>query len=121
MQTFIIRRLIQSILVLFGVSIFVFGLLHLSGNPVELLLPPDATAENRAELEQRYGFDKPLYIQYFTYTRGVAQGDFGTSLRSGQEAMALVLERLPATFELAGAAMLFTIAIAFPIGIIAAL
>lgn len=121
MQRFIIRRLIQSLFVLFGVSIFVFGLLHLSGNPVGLLLPPDATAEMRAELEQRYGFDQPVHIQYLNYTKGVFQGNFGESMRSGQDAMALVIERIPATFELAAAAMLFTIVIAFPIGVIAAL
>lgn len=121
MQKFIIRRLVQSLFVLFGVSLFVFGLLHLSGNPVGLLLPPDATAETRAELEQRYGFDQPVYIQYLNYTRGVVQGDFGESMRSGQDAMTLVIERIPATFELAAAAMFFTIVIAFPIGIVAAL
>jgi peptide/nickel transport system permease protein len=121
MQTFILRRLVQSILVLVGVSIFVFGLLQLSGNPVGLLLPPDATAEQKAVLEQRYGFDQPIYVQYFTYARGVIVGDFGDSMRSGQAAMPLVLERLPATFELAGAAMLFTVILSFPAGIIAAL
>jgi peptide/nickel transport system permease protein len=121
MQAFILRRTVQSILVLVGVSIFVFGLLQLSGNPVGLLLPPDATAEQRAALEERFGFDKPIYVQYFTYAKGVVQGDFGDSMRSGQAAMPLVLERLPATLELAGAAMFFTIVIAFPAGIIAAL
>jgi len=121
MQAFILRRLVQSVLVLIGVSIFVFGLLQLSGNPVGLLLPPDATAEQRDELEARFGFDKPVYEQYFNYAKGVIRGDFGDSMRSGQAAMPLVVERLPATLELAGAAMFFTIVIAFPAGIIAAL
>jgi peptide/nickel transport system permease protein len=121
MQTFILRRLVQSIFVLFGVSLFVFGLLHLSGNPVGLLLPPDATVEDREALEQRFGFDKPLYVQYLSYTGGVLRGDFGDSMRSGQEALPLVLERLPATIELAAAAMLLTVLVAFPAGIIAAL
>jgi peptide/nickel transport system permease protein len=121
MTTLILRRFIQSIFVLFGVSLFVFGLLHLSGNPVGLLLPPDATVEDREALEERFGFNEPLYVQYFTYTRGVLQGDFGNSMRSGQEAMPLVLERLPATIELAAAAMVLTVLISFPAGIVAAL
>ncbi|MGH2559946.1 MAG: ABC transporter permease, partial [Thermomicrobiales bacterium] len=121
MQVFIVRRLIQSVFVLFGVSLFVFGLLHLSGNPVGLLLPPDATVEDRADLERQLGFDRPLYVQYFSYTAGVLRGDFGESMRSGQAALPLVLERLPATFELAAAAMLLTIVVAFPAGIIAAI
>jgi peptide/nickel transport system permease protein len=121
MQRFILRRLIQSVLVLFGVSIFVFGLLHLSGNPVALLLPPDATAEDRAVLEARFGFDKPLPVQYLNYMSGVVRGDFGESMRSGQAALPLVLERLPATFELAAVAMLLTVLFAFPAGVIAAL
>lgn len=121
MQRFILRRLVQSILVLAGVSIFVFGLLHLSGNPVGLLLPPDATAADRTALEVRFGFDQPLPVQYLNYMSGVLRGDFGDSMRSGQAALPLVLERLPATFELAGVAMLLTILFAFPAGIIAAL
>lgn len=121
MRRFIARRLIQSVLVLVGVSIFVFGLLHLSGNPVGLLLPPDATIEDRIALEARFGFDKPLPVQYLNYVSGVLRGDFGESMRSGQAALPLVLERLPATFELAGVAMLLTILFAFPTGIIAAL
>jgi peptide/nickel transport system permease protein len=121
MTTLIVRRFIQSIFVLFGVSLFVFGLLHLSGNPVGLLLPPDGTVEDREALEERFGFNEPLYKQYFTYTRGVLQGDFGESMRSGQDAMPLVLERLPATIELAAAAMVLTVLISFPAGIVAAL
>lgn len=121
MQRFILRRLIQSVLVLFGVSIFVFGLLYLSGNPVGLLLPPDATAADRAALETRLGFDRPLPIQYLTYLGGILRGDFGESMRSGQAALPQVLERLPATFELAGLAMALTILFAFPAGILAAI
>lgn len=118
---FILRRLIQSVLVLFGVSIFVFALLHLSGNPVALLLPPDASLEDRAVLEERFGFDQPLPVQYINYLTNVLQGDFGESMRSGQAALPLVLERLPATLELAVAAMTMTILLAFPAGIVAAL
>jgi peptide/nickel transport system permease protein len=120
MTRFLVRRVIQAVLVLVGVSIFVFGLLHLSGSPVDLLLRPDATPADRELLTHRMGFDRPIYIQYANYIRGVAHGDFGESLRSGQPALELVLERFPATLELAGTAILMAIAIAFPVGIIAA-
>ena len=121
MIRFVVRRSIQSVLVLLGVSIFVFGLLQLSGNPVDLLLRQDATPADRELLMHQMGFDRPIYVQYFNYMRGVIHGDFGTSLRGGQPALKLVLERFPATFELAGTAMLMAIAIAFPIGVIAAI
>ncbi len=121
MQTFVLRRLVQSVFVLFGVSLFVFGLLQLSGDPVGLLLSPDATAEDRRVLEHQLGFDRPLYVQYLSYTGGILRGDFGQSLRSGQSALTLVLERLPATIELAVVAMLIAVVVAFPVGILSAL
>lgn len=121
MHRFVARRLIQSLFVLFGVSLFVFGLLQLSGDPVSLLLPPDATPEDRERLERQLGFDRPIYVQYASYMAGAMRGDFGVSLRSGQPAMGLVLERLPATLELTAAAMMLTVILAFPLGIIAAI
>jgi peptide/nickel transport system permease protein len=121
MGTLVVRRLVQAILVLWGASIVVFGLLQLSGDPVGLLLPPNATEEDRAALEAKMGFDKPVVTQYLNYMRGVVRADFGDSMRSGQAAMPLVLERLPATFELAGVSMLITILVAIPSGVVAAL
>ncbi len=121
MQAFVLRRLVQSVFVLFGVSLFVFGLLQLSGDPVGLLLPPDATAEDRQVLQRQLGLDRPIHVQYLSYAGGVLRGDLGHSLRSGQAALPLVLERLPATAELAVVSMLVAVAVAFPIGIVAAL
>ena len=121
MQAFVLRRLVQSVFVLFGVSLFVFGLLQLSGDPVGLLLPPDATAQDRQVLERQLGLDRPIHVQYLSYAGGVLRGDLGHSLRSGQAALPLVLERLPATAELAVVSMLVAVAVAFPIGIVAAL
>lgn len=121
MGTYIIRRAIQSIFVLLGVSVFVFGLLQVSGDPVALMLPPDATEADRAAFRHQLGFDRPLHIQYLSYMQGVIQGDFGTSIRGGQPALTLVLERFPATIELALAAMALAVVVAFPIGIIAAI
>lgn len=121
MTAFLVRRLIQSVLVLAGVSVFIFGLLQLSGDPTGLLLAPDATAEDHDRLRKELGFDRPVYVQYLSYMRGVVQGDFGESIRSGQPALDLVLERMPATILLAVAAMALAIVIAFPAGVIAAI
>lgn len=121
MTAFLIRRLIQSVLVLAGVSVFVFGLLQLSGDPTGLLLAPDATPEDHQRLREELGFDRPVYVQYFSYMRGVAQGDFGESIRSGQPALDLVLERMPATIQLGAGAMGLAVIVAFPAGIIAAI
>jgi ABC-type dipeptide/oligopeptide/nickel transport system permease component len=120
MKTFLLRRLLQSVLVLLGVSVVVFLILHLTGDPALLLLPPEATAEDIARLRQQLGFDDPLPAQYLRFLRGAVRGDFGESLRHGEPAMALVLERLPATFELAGAGLLLALCLAIPAGILSA-
>src|SRR5262245_12357579 len=103
MQSYLIRRLLQSVLVLFGVSLVVFLILHLTGDPALLLLPPDASAEDIAKFREAMGFNDPVPVQYLRFVKGAIRGNFGESLRHGEPAMDLVLERLPATFELAGA------------------
>ncbi len=120
MKTFLIRRLLQSLLVLFGVSLVVFLILHLTGDPTLLLLPPDATAEEIQRFRQAMGFNDPMLVQYFRFLRGAVQGNFGTSLRHGEPAFRLVAERLPATLELAGAALLVALSLAIPAGIVSA-
>jgi peptide/nickel transport system permease protein len=105
-KSYLLRRLWQSLLVLFGVSVVVFLILHLTGDPAALLLPPDATAEDIAKFRTAMGFDDPVAVQYLRFLKGAVRGDFGESLRHGEPAMALVLERLPATFQLAGAGLL---------------
>jgi ABC-type dipeptide/oligopeptide/nickel transport system permease component len=120
MTSFLVRRLAQALLVVLGVSIVVFVMLHLTGDPALLLLPPDATAEEIARFRAAMGFDDPLLVQYGRFLAGALAGDFGESLRHGQPAMGLVLERLPATAELAGAAMAVALAIAIPAGIVSA-
>jgi peptide/nickel transport system permease protein len=120
MTSFLARRLAQALLVVLGVSVVVFFMLHLTGDPALLLLPPDATAEEIARFRAAMGFDDPLLVQYGRFLRGALAGDFGESLRHGQPAMGLTLERLPATFELAGAAMVIAVALAIPSGIVSA-
>jgi ABC-type dipeptide/oligopeptide/nickel transport system permease component len=120
MNSYLVRRLWQSVLVLFGVSVVVFLILHLTGDPAALLLPPDATAEDIARFRKAMGFDDPVWKQYGRFLKGALQGDFGESLRHGEPAMALVVERMPATFELAGAALLLALCLAIPVGIVSA-
>ena len=120
MRSYLRRRLWQSLLVLLGVSVVVFFILHLTGDPAALLLPPDATAEDIAKFRTAMGFDDPWVVQYARFLKGAVRGDFGESLRHGEPAMALVLERLPATFELAGAGLLIALGLAIPAGIVSA-
>jgi ABC-type dipeptide/oligopeptide/nickel transport system permease component len=120
MNSYLVRRLWQSVLVLFGVSVVVFLILHLTGDPAALLLPPDATAEDVARFRKSMGFDDPVAVQYVRFLKGALRGDFGESLRHGEPAMGLVVERMPATFELAGAGLLLALCLAIPAGIISA-
>jgi peptide/nickel transport system permease protein len=122
MTHFIIRRLLMSVLTLFGVSVIVFMLLHLSpGDPVLLLLPEDAPREYVERLRHELGFDSPLYVQYGVFVIKALQGDMGTSLFYKKPAMGIVLEFLPATIQLTMAALLISLVVAFPMGILSAI
>jgi ABC-type dipeptide/oligopeptide/nickel transport system permease component len=120
MRTFLVRRLLQSLVVLFGVSFVVFAILHLTGDPALVLLPPDASAEDVRRFREVMGFNDPFLVQYGRFLKGALQGDFGQSIRHGEPAFGLVLERMPATFELAGAALLLALCLAIPAGIVSA-
>jgi hypothetical protein len=99
----------------------VFSLIHLiPGDPVQAMLGDAASPESVTELRSRLGLDRPLYIQYAAFLKDAAQGNLGTSLRTNEPVTAAIAERLPATFELALAAMLVAVAIAIPAGIVAA-
>ncbi|MBP3041405.1 ABC transporter permease [Bacillaceae bacterium Marseille-Q3522] len=117
MKKYLMRRLIQIIPVLFIISFFVFGLVHLAGDPVNLMLPEDATEEDREELRKALNLDKPFLVQYGTFVGNLVTGDFGTSFRYNESALPIVLERLPATLELAAASMIVAIILAIPLGI----
>ena len=121
MAPFLLRRLILTVPVLLGVATLVFSLIHLvPGDPVQAMLGDSASPQDIAELRGRLGLDRPLYVQYGAFLKGLATGDLGTSLRTNQAVTAAIGERLPATFELAMAAMLVAILIAIPLGIVAA-
>jgi peptide/nickel transport system permease protein len=120
MRTFLVRRLLQSLVVLFGVSFVVFAILFLTGDPALVLLPPDASAEDVRRFREAMGFNDPFLVQYGRFLRGALRGDFGQSVRHGEPAFDLVLERMPATFELAGAALFLALCLAIPAGIVSA-
>jgi peptide/nickel transport system permease protein len=98
----------------------VFFLVRLSGDPVLLFLPMDIQAKDVNEIRQRLGFNDPLAVQYGRFVAGAVRGDFGESLRYKRDALGLVLERLPATLELAGAALALTFLVAIPVGVLSA-
>lgn len=118
---FLLRRLPQLVVVLFGVSVVAFALVRLTGDPVVMLLGESATREAVAAMRAELGLDRPIYIQYGRFLVNALQGDFGESLRYQQSALSLFVERLPATLELAGAALLLALAIGLPVGVMAAL
>jgi peptide/nickel transport system permease protein len=121
MLSFLARRLVLTLPVLLGVATLVFSLIHLvPGDPAQAMLGEGASPEDIAQLRTRLGLDRPLLEQYWTYLKGLPRGDLGTSLRTQQPVAGQIAERLPATAELAGAAMLVAIALALPLGVIAA-
>lgn len=120
MTTFIVRRLLQSVIVMIGVTLLSFVALHLAGDPTFLYVSESASTEEIDRARVLLGFDKPLAEQYLNYLSGLARGDLGTSLRSRQPALNMVAERLPATLELTFFALLLAIGLALPIGIISA-
>ena len=121
MIRFLFRRLLLTIPVLVGVATLVFSLIHLvPGDPVQAMLGDSASPEDMAEMRTRLGLDRPLAVQYVAFVKGAATGDLGTSLRTNRAVISDITERLPATFELAGAAMTAAILIALPLGIVAA-
>ncbi|WP_432357293.1 ABC transporter permease [Sporosarcina sp. UB5] len=117
MIKFLLKRLLEFIPVLLIISFIVFSLVFVAGNPVALMLPDDATQEEIEQLTISLGLDQPFLVQYGKYMLGLVQGDFGTSFRYNTDALPLVLERLPATLELAGASMIIAIIIAIPLGV----
>jgi peptide/nickel transport system permease protein len=120
MTKYVIRRLLQSLIVIWGVTLLTFLTLHLAGDPTYLYVSERSSDEEVAEVRARLGFDKPLYEQYASFVWNMAQGDFGNSLKARRPALDVVLERLPATLELTIFAMVFSTVLGIPIGILAA-
>jgi peptide/nickel transport system permease protein len=120
MLAFLVARLLHAVAVIFGVSVAVFFLIRVGGDPSALFLPPEASLEEIARFRHAMGFDQPLAVQFLQFLGRAVQGDFGQSMRYEQPAMRLVLERFPATLELGAAALGLSLLVAVPLGILAA-
>ena len=121
MIAFILRRLLQSILVMLVVGLIAFSLFNFVGDPVSQMLPPEATQADRDAMRQSLGLDRPFYAQFATFVGNAVRGDFGISLRLGRPVSALLVERLPATLELALTASIIGLAVGIPVGVYTAL
>ena len=121
MIAFILRRLLQGILVMLVVAFIAFALFNFVGDPVALMLPPEATQADRDAMRQALGLDRPFYVQFATFLENAIHGNFGISLRLGRPVSTLIAERLPATLELAIMATLFALAVGIPVGVYTAL
>lgn len=120
MRNYLIKSVLQIIPVLLLISLIVFVLVRVTGDPVALMLPETATDEDRMVLTKALGLDQPIYVQYIKFLGDLLQGDFGTSYRYNLPALPIILERLPASFELAIASMIIATLISVPLGILSA-
>ena len=121
MAYFLLMRSAQAAVALFGVASLVFVIQHLSGDPVALMVPEGATAEDIAILRAEFGFDRPLVVQYADYLLDLARGDFGTSYIQNIPVLDIVASRLPYTLQLSAAALLIALVVGLPVGMLAAL
>jgi peptide/nickel transport system permease protein len=121
MLTFLTRRVLQSVLVLLVMSLLVFLGVYAIGNPVDILISPDANQAERATIIAAFGLDQPLWRQYLLFLQNAAAGNLGRSFAFATPALGLILERFPATMELAVAAMLLSVLVGLPLGLLAGL
>ncbi len=119
MSVFIIRRLLQSVVVVAVMSLIVFIGVNIVGDPVDMLINPDADQAEIARVIRDLGLDRPVHEQYLFFVKNAFQGDLGKSFVFGEPALKLIIQRIPATFELALAALLMAIVIGVPLGVIA--
>ena len=121
MTTYLLARVVRLILVWVGITLATFCLLRLTGDPARLILGELASSEAVREFQRLHGLDRPLPAQYLAFVGGILVGDFGRSLRFEQPILPIILERLPATLELAGGSLALSVLIGVPLGIAAAL
>ena len=121
MLRYFVRRVLLTVPVLLGVATLVFSLIHLvPGDPAQAMMGDGASPQDVAELRTRLGLDQPLVTQYVSFLRHAITGDLGVSFRTGQPVTLMIMERIPATAELAVAAMLVAVLLAIPLGVVAA-
>ena len=121
MLVFVIRRLLQSVVVLIVMSLLVFTGVYAIGNPIDILISPDATQIDREGAIARLGLDKPMWVQYLVFVKQALAGDLGKSFAFNIPAIDLIFERMPATLELAILAMIMAVVIGLPLGLYAGL
>lgn len=120
MLRYILMRSLQSLVALAFLSMVIFGLVRLSGDPVLLMLPEGATQQHYQEVRAHLGLDKPIYVQYKIFILNVIQGDFGRSIRTQRPVIDSIREMLPNSMKLIGVSVVMTILISFPLGVMAA-
>ena len=120
MQRFIIVRIFQAVITLLILSVAVFLSVHLTGDPALYLLGPEATDADYEQIKKNMGLDRPLYVQYASFLGNIVRADFGKSHIRGVSAREILIQRLPATLQLAGVAFLLTIVVGIPLGILSA-
>jgi peptide/nickel transport system permease protein len=121
MTQFIIRRLIYSVAVIVGVSVFVFIITHMLGDPARMMLPLESTPAEVEAFRDAMGFNDPILTQFWTFAKNAARLDFGDSIWQREPAMQLVMERLPKTMQLVAIATVLSLVIAIPLGVLASL
>ena len=121
MTAFLIRRLMQSVVVVFVMSIVVFLGVNVVGDPVDMLISPDATQQEIDAVIKAFGLDRPIWEQYWRFLLGAVSGDLGKSFIHGTPALPLILERMPATMELAFSALIMSVIFGIPLGLYAGL
>lgn len=121
MQRYILRRVAQSVVALLVLSVLIFGMVRLTGDPTLLLLPEDATAADIEQLQRALGLDRPLPVQYWVFVSNAVQGDFGRSIKGQIPVIGIIKERLPHSIRLGAASLLVTLVIALPLGVLAAI
>ncbi len=121
MTTWLIRRLIQALFVVLAMTVIVFVGVHVIGNPVDILISPEADQAERARVIASFGLDQPLWQQYVLFLNGALHGDLGRSFVFNEPALTLIAQRMPATMELAVTAVLLSIVFGIPLGLYAGL
>ena len=120
MQRYVLKRIFQSLLTLLVLSVLIFLVCRLTGDPVTLMLPDDASYEDIMQLRAALGLERPLPVQYWRFLKSAVQGDFGRSIKGQMPVLDLIMERFPNSIRLAMVSLVITVGIAFPLGVMAA-
>lgn len=118
MHKYLLTRIVQALLILLGILVLVFFMVRIAGDPVNIMVPREASQEAKEAFRRKMGFDRPLAVQFVDFMGHALIGDFGNSLHFKEPAMPMVVQALPATLELAGTGLLIAVVVAIPLGLI---